>query len=287
MSHTNESMAHDWAHQRTDYKSHGNLIIDGDTIYSYGRHFPMARHIDGIVLYTSETYSVTTSSHLSDVRYASNHIRSFTVPYVMASDKPTHRKNYKYLLEQSDESLKKASTARSRKEYLQNEALNYIAQANKYSKFFKLGYKAKVVELLNMDEIRAKVKKQQAAQLKKRKAAAAKLAKENAAKIQIWRDGQNVSLPFNLPVFLRVKDGLVETSKRVNFPVEHAPLAWKVIRRCVDRKKAWKANGHTIKLGHYQVTSISSTGTLVAGCHTVPFSESQYIANLLNLENFK
>ena len=286
MAHTNKSIVEAWAHKQTDDLSHGNIHVKGDTIYSYGSHFPAARHIDGIVLITNQWFSVTTSVHTALVRYAVNHIRSFEVPNVMVKSKPEHKVNYKSILADANEAMRKASTARSRRESLINQACTLTDKANQYSRFFKLGYKTKSINVEDLSTIRAKVKKQQAADLRKRKKLEAELKKQGARKIQKWRKGEldclgNIGR--YLPVTLRVKDGKVETSKGVNFPVEHAPLAWKVIKRCVDRGVSWKANGHTIKLGHYQVNSISSKGVLKAGCHTVPFEESQYIAELLNL----
>ena len=73
---TNE-IAHLWAHRTQDSarNAQGNFYFDGDTIYSYGSHFPIARHVENkrkehAVLITTRTYSVTTSGHVSDVKRA-------------------------------------------------------------------------------------------------------------------------------------------------------------------------------------------------------------------------
>lgn len=72
---TNE-IAHLWAHktQTSARNGQGNFYFDGDTIYSYGSHFPIARHVaaaaGNAVLFTTRTRSVTTSRHVSDVRRA-------------------------------------------------------------------------------------------------------------------------------------------------------------------------------------------------------------------------
>jgi len=43
-----------------------NIISDGCTIYSYGSHFPMARHTaEGTILVNEDRYSRTTSKHQS------------------------------------------------------------------------------------------------------------------------------------------------------------------------------------------------------------------------------
>ncbi len=81
---------HLWAHrtQEEARNRQGNLYFTGDTIYSYGSHFPIARHVaseagERSVLLTTATYSVTTSSHCSAVRSAiPSGIRVFRVPNI-------------------------------------------------------------------------------------------------------------------------------------------------------------------------------------------------------------
>lgn len=49
--------------------SNRSLFIEGDTIYSYGRHFPLARRLGGGDFWVNpDRYSVTTSKHQSLVR---------------------------------------------------------------------------------------------------------------------------------------------------------------------------------------------------------------------------
>lgn len=40
-----------------------NMFIDGDTIYSYGYHFPIARRMNGYYLFNSRGYSYSTYRH--------------------------------------------------------------------------------------------------------------------------------------------------------------------------------------------------------------------------------
>src|SRR6267378_6539904 len=72
---------HLWAHkvQESARNAQGNLYFGGDTIYSYGSHFPIARHVvdnptkknpKSAILFTTRSYSVTTSGHISAVRSA-------------------------------------------------------------------------------------------------------------------------------------------------------------------------------------------------------------------------
>lgn len=52
-----------------------SVFIEGDTIYSYGHHFPMAKQViteDGerLFWFNTDSYSVTTSKHQSKLRMA-------------------------------------------------------------------------------------------------------------------------------------------------------------------------------------------------------------------------
>ena len=67
---TNEEVAQAFADGKTKGKSL-HMFIDGNTVYSYGKHFPIAtRHNNGIVYFTTRGYSRTTSRHKSLVRCA-------------------------------------------------------------------------------------------------------------------------------------------------------------------------------------------------------------------------
>ena len=73
------TVAHLWANQSQDNakNSSGNLFFNGKIIYSYGYHFPIAKHVqnNGIsaVLFTERSYSNTTAKHVSAVIQAANH----------------------------------------------------------------------------------------------------------------------------------------------------------------------------------------------------------------------
>jgi len=60
-----------------------NMFIDGDTIYSYGRHFPIARHHKGVVLFNPDGYSNTTAKHKFKVSYA---VSGRTIVYLEGCD---------------------------------------------------------------------------------------------------------------------------------------------------------------------------------------------------------
>ena len=65
---TNQEVADAWA-MGYSAKS-GTMFTDGETIYSYGYHFPIAKRVNGYVLFNHTRYSATTSKHQCHVRRA-------------------------------------------------------------------------------------------------------------------------------------------------------------------------------------------------------------------------
>ena len=67
---TNKDIAEEFAEGKTKGKS-DHVFIDGDTIYSYGYHFPIAKKVGNKeVDFNESKYSSTTSHHQSLVRRA-------------------------------------------------------------------------------------------------------------------------------------------------------------------------------------------------------------------------
>ena len=73
---SNSEVAHVWAQQNQNEGRNpgGSFYFYNKTIYSYGRHFPIATfHDSGAVLFTTQGYSNTTSRHISHVCSAISH----------------------------------------------------------------------------------------------------------------------------------------------------------------------------------------------------------------------
>jgi len=67
---TNEGIARAFAEGETKGRA-CSMFIDGDTIYSYGYHWPIAKRLSGgVYLMNVNKYSQTTSKQTSKVRYA-------------------------------------------------------------------------------------------------------------------------------------------------------------------------------------------------------------------------
>ena len=72
---TNAEICHDFANSWKENERGGNIFYETDhtgarTLYSYGRHFAVAKIDGGNVFFTTRQYSVTTAKHISDARGA-------------------------------------------------------------------------------------------------------------------------------------------------------------------------------------------------------------------------
>lgn len=75
-------VAHIWNAQSQDFArtSNGNFAFRGDTLYSYGTRWIVAKLFNGAALINGEKVSVTTSSHESDAWHASSNRPRFDLP---------------------------------------------------------------------------------------------------------------------------------------------------------------------------------------------------------------
>ena len=79
---SHDEVAHRWAQNTEgDHAAGFNMWFEGDTIYSYGRHFPIARLVtneqgEKAVLFTTEVYGTSTAKHCTITRRAINHLKS-------------------------------------------------------------------------------------------------------------------------------------------------------------------------------------------------------------------
>lgn len=292
---------HLWAHkaQPSAYNSTRNFYFEGDTIYSYGRHFPIARHVTNKrkqagILFTTDHYGITTSGHVGSVRHAIPP----GVPLIYMPKVPySGPKQYIAAMGLRDFAARIAKqqlecfgpTGRFRpREHAALDTL--IGRANRFAEFFLSRKRWAMPE--NTDAIRDTIVRHAAAEARSRKraiaAAAKRQAERNAAlagNLEAWRKGENVGywdlpLPRD-PVALRVRNDVVETSLGANVPIDHARLGLRFVRKCRDTHTPYQRNGHTLHLGHYAIDAIDELGNLTAGCHSIAIEEIERIAPLL------
>ena len=93
---------------------------------------------------------------------------------------------------------------------------------------------------------------------------------ENAEKIAEWLAGARVAYPHGLPVACRVIGGdTVETSRGARVPLADALRLAGLAKECREKGRGLDLRG--VAVGQYVGTRIDSTGTLVVGCHSIPW----------------
>lgn len=116
---SNDMVCHVWAQQsqQEGRNSTNSIFFEGDTIYSYGAHFPMARFVSKknqktktAVLFCSKKYSVTTSKHQRIAHSAidKQKYKIFEVPFVLSPEK-----NIPYFLNRLRSAINKTKRARA------------------------------------------------------------------------------------------------------------------------------------------------------------------------------
>ena len=290
---------HLWAHRTQDEARNrqGNLYFTGDTIYSYGSHFSIACHVtndrgERAVLFTTATYSVTTTSHCYAVRSAiPSAIPVFRVPNVchgrysgseLTAD--DHAGNLTDYAERIEKHVITSARARASytKEWNHEHAVRLRDEAIAYSAFFGLPVpNIPEVPAIDSDALAA-IRKREA----KRAAEKAEQTKRERAEALIrqqelitkWRAGQYSGYLYDVPAMLRIDGDEVVTSRGARFPVSHAKRALTFVRKIRESQKAYVRNGHTIHLGPYALDRIEPDGTVKAGCHVVSWEEIERIA---------
>lgn len=317
---THAQLAHVWAQQNVERgrSSDGRMFFEGPTIYSYGRHYAIAKFsIDkkgnAIVLFNSSGYSVSTSKHRTLTR------RAISVPVIGVRDPERGPEFSIELIEADFAQLVKAygaTTHAGRKAKLIREMNALNAEANTIGNALIKGWRAKALP----KDLTKHAAKLVAADTAKAEAAEAKrlvdieetitqaetvLGKPRVEWAAMWRahftppltyDCNEVSawrramhyLTYDRDIILlrlyrtpTEQPTLIETSRGAEFPVSAALRALPVIRRMKQQGKSWQRNGETLPLGAFQIDTIYPDGNVKAGCHLVTYDEIELIAKEL------
>lgn len=300
----NNEVPHIWALQNQSEGRGSNIYFEGATIYSYGRHFPMATIKGDDVFFTTRSYSNTTAKHLSRTRGAISHkniIYVYEVPvgnFQYLAD--THEKNLNYWKGNIKSLFDELGNKKNRDiQGRINGISRQIEQLNIYCQYFKL--KVKDSELKRLLKIAASPDFiEQARQLKDKANAAAEKKMKEAEKayeqyITLWREYKEEEIK-EMPdkmktlanyynnqkaAYTRLRfnreQNRVETSKGVQIPEQIAKRAYIQLNGCM----AAACNQIAVPVMNYTITKTTKEA-IIAGCHTIPKADIQYIANLLN-----
>ena len=291
----NRQLAHVWAQQNQPEGSGSSFFFVGPSIYSYGRHFEIARFITRkgarAVLFTTRRYSVTTSKHISHVHGA---LRGLAVPVFYVPDidhaargddatRDTYRQRVRDAVECSAKRRRPDSAARE----IEN-ARAMVDEANRYAAFFGKRWRVKVPDDSPeaREALRVKLAAYQARQREKTKRDLAKKEKANREALAEWRRHERATIPnaHALSVALRVTQSAngpayIETTRGAMVPAAVARLVWDAVAFCVARGEGVQFGRDAApRLGSFTLDRIDGAGNVTAGCHVLPYSELHALA---------
>jgi hypothetical protein len=249
----------------------GNVYFDGVRLYSYGRHYELARYLDNdTVLINDKGYSVTTAKHISKARHGLSQYRQFFA---------SHCESMAVRI-QLEGIREKLQTARKPEKYV-NEAMYLIDKYNEWKKYHeenreRLAYTlpnypadlpiiAEFLSLFGAVDFTERLKAQRDAE-KKWKANAAQSFKEAFRNFEPFEAYRNLAkLPYSL---IRINGENIETSQFVTIPLDEARKAWELYKLGKIR------NGD--KVGEYSVISANDIQIRI-GCHLLNVTDLQEV----------
>lgn len=292
----NSTVAHNWANRIGSSMKGSNFYFEGDTIYSYGSHFPIATIItvpgnsDDFTVITTQKHSISTSCHTSLVRNA-NWRKIIEAPIVPKEyyDNYAHSKNIEIfvrdimnILNLATSSVKSITKVRHLREaeavrskylaYIESFGLEahdeVIANNHVYASFGFEEYQS-IIEADN------KVKSES-----KERAASAKKAKEQAELKEFYAYERNYIRTRIDRDYVRfaASTRTFQTSQEVWITFDHAKRFFTWMQAILAKggcKGECKYN-----LAGYEVREISAD-KIVIGCHTIYLSDIDFMFYLL------
>lgn len=302
----NQELAHRFANGATEGKG-SNMFVDGNAIYSYGRHFVIARTLwvgkkasaRKVYLFNTAGYSQTTAKHKGQVSRALHTHERFDVP-AMGTDSglsvSNHKDNLKHYEIEIKRALDSAARANANSDYHLATARSKRHEATRYAQAFKLYLPTFFKhEPENIADIRKRIAAQSAATKKARaieRANAAKMAAQiRALVVPAWIKGEEkVYDPANKKTGAQAfayTETAMQKLPETYLRVQMSPSAVNAMDGNVETSKGARVtlraarvlfdmlvNGHDIK-GHSidGYTVIGINGVLTIGCHTIERAE--------------
>lgn len=286
---TNSEIPHLWAHKRqpSARNGKGSFYFESETIFSYGAHFPIAKHLPGgAVAFTRRTSSPTTNGHMGAVRRAIP--QGATVVLVLRPNESALSQllSHEKLVE---EALEKAAKARKYAENHRAHALSVAEDFNRYADLLGESCRIDTAPITQGDlaALRKSLAEAEAWRQAEAKEAQRQAAARLAGAVQDWRNhGPTPSWQLrNLGVLLRLSTdrSQIETSLGATIPAAEAVALWPTLTKLKAHGRAYEFSHLGRALGAYRVERFKADGSLIAGCHDTPWFELERMAQALGL----
>jgi hypothetical protein len=303
----NQQVAHLWASGNKASGKGSNFYFEGDTIYSYGSHFPIARRVtEGFYLITERGYSNSTSRHISYTRRA---IPSFAKVYSVEGSPCDSFGSIRHAkMEEARKLLQNVEGKNAFKTYEKACALHIFCLLSMELFGMMKGIEHDLIvapyqlELGNIQTACVALQNQhrEAYEVELNKQQARKEARDanREAKYQrqreleklealelvpLWRAGEynNQWKLRSLPPMLRIKGDMVQTSQGAEVSLEDAKKAFSFIIAKINKGIEWHRNGETCEVGAFSLVSIDADFVTI-GCHKFQVEEVKAFGNLLS-----
>ena len=282
-----DEVCHFWANQSQESGSNKtrSVYFERERIYSYGSHFCMARILpSGVVVVSTRTYSVTTTGHMHHMQ---NAIRGRTVVYCHnpAANVHANMDHARHQVISLIESAKRPRLQHRTRVQRRAQALETAESANEYLAALPPDEQlsAQPIDTTNLQSAAADLAQWQRAADESRKALHAARLADLQADLQAWRAHEIITRTglSNLPCALRLSQDRtrIQTSWGAEIDTKHAPLLWGLIERTRTGRR--EPTNPALPLGPYVLNNIRADGSIVVGCHDIPYSELANIAQQL------
>lgn len=304
----NQTVAHLWANQSQDSARNArhSMSFQGLKLYSYSTE--IARIVDNArgeraYLVTTLKHSVTTTNkHMNAVRRAIGYGADRTVyrvPVRNLKRDPADEQAY-WLADyvaRRDAIRATAKRARQNKAWIFEAAQKLDAEMRQFCTFFDLVTPAPLPTDMQVaiDAAAEQAKARTAEQDRLAEIANAKRRAEMTEAREAWLKGDSVRF-YSLqgdPVLLRVIGvipgsdtiafGTLQTSLGAEVSLAEAIKVFRIAMIAKANQKKFTPLDEVPNIGHYKLDHIAPNGDIRAGCHLIPWSESERIARQLGL----
>lgn len=233
---SNSELTHTYAQQSQEEgrNANGSFYFSGNTLYSYGSHFPICKFSENtegerVLLFTQRGYSNTTAKQINLARNATSHFSKIYCHNPEAS----HEINFLAWLQEADQLAAKLEKAKKPEIYLNQ--LGFISNsANAYAVCFGVAIPLTLEKVLSIKD-----KKENAAYMEaKDKFAAMERKRKDTEAKKHFKEAFKKWLTFETPYmyarakydFLRLNSERIDTTQGVQIPVPIAKRLYNSIK---------------------------------------------------------
>jgi hypothetical protein len=283
-----DNVAHTWAYQsQNEARTPNNsFYFYNKTIYSYGSHFPIAKHItnskgENKILFTTRSYSNTTSKHIAVVKRSIPNREN-----IIYCNNPENSANENILYWNRVIDCIYTSLAKAKKPEKYLLELSQLKDTIvKYCNFMEVEIPEPIslkLEITSKAEIIEIVAKEKAIKAEQEAKKAKEQEQETKKQLKKFRTFERFNL-YSKFSYLRYNEATqrIETSQRVEIPVKLAKVFYTAIKTALNTKELNTEILDNLKILDYKVKNLQKD-FIEIGCHKIEIKEINKIAKSLN-----